>query len=85
MKDEARARFQIRVVVVVHRAEMVRLAAVDVAPSTRLEWEDGLRRRSLALLDRATAGIDRRARWRSELLGLIHLARREVQGHVNGV
>lgn len=85
MKDEARARFQIRVVVVVYRAELARLAAIDVSPATRLEWEDGLRRRSLALLDRATADIDRRARWSSEVLGHIQRARREVQGHINGV
>lgn len=84
MEDEARARFQIRVVVVVYRAEMARLAALDLAPTTRLEWEDSLRRRSLALLARATSDIDRRARWSPAVVKLIQVARREVQEHLDG-
>lgn len=53
MDREARAHMQARIVLVVYRAEMRRLALLDVAPADRLEWEMALQRRSIELLDQA--------------------------------
>ena len=53
MDRDARAHMQARIVLVVYRAEMRRLALLDIAPADRLEWEMALQRRSIELLDEA--------------------------------
>lgn len=59
MDRAARARMQARIVVVVYRAEMRRLAALDISPNDRLEWEMALQRRSIDLLDEALTKLGR--------------------------
>ncbi len=58
MDRAARARMQARIVLVVYRVEMTRLALLDVSTSDRVEWEDALRQRSIALLDQAVSRLD---------------------------
>jgi hypothetical protein len=50
---------QARIVVVVYRAEMRRLAKLDMSPADRLEWESALQRRSIDLLDDALSKLGR--------------------------
>jgi hypothetical protein len=50
---------QARIVVVVYRAEMRRLALLDISPADRLEWESALQRRSIELLDDALGKLSR--------------------------
>jgi hypothetical protein len=57
MDNARRARMQARIVLVVYRAEMARLARLDVSPTERIEWENALRQRSIALLDEAQARL----------------------------
>jgi hypothetical protein len=59
MNRAARARMQARIVVVVYRAEMRRLARLDISPADRLEWESALQRRSIELLDEALTKLGR--------------------------
>jgi hypothetical protein len=53
MDKAGRAQMQARIVLVVYRSEMARLARIHISPTQRLEWETGLRQRSLELLDDA--------------------------------
>jgi hypothetical protein len=53
MNKAGRARMQARIVLVVYRSEMARLARIEISPTDRLEWENALRRRSMELLDDA--------------------------------
>jgi hypothetical protein len=53
MDKAGRASMQARIVLVVYRSEMARLARIDISPSERLEWENALQRRSIDLLDDA--------------------------------
>lgn len=53
MDDAGRARLQARIVLVVYRSEMSRLAGLDMSPADRVDWEDSLRQRSIDLLDLA--------------------------------
>lgn len=53
MEKAYRARMQARIVLVVYRSEMARLAGLDLSPVDRLEWENALQRRSIELLDQA--------------------------------
>jgi hypothetical protein len=61
MNTTERARMQARIVLVVYRAEMHRLARLDLSPADRLDWENALQRRSIDLLDRSRATLGRRA------------------------
>jgi hypothetical protein len=58
MDRATRARMQARVVLVVYRSEMARLARIEISPDERLEWENALRQRSIELLDQALASLD---------------------------
>jgi hypothetical protein len=58
MDRAAKARMQIRIVLAVWRLETRRLTRPDLSPTDRIELEDALRARSLALLDGALATID---------------------------
>ena len=57
MDKAGRARLQARIVLVVYRAEMARLARIEISPADRLEWENALQRRSVDLLDYALANL----------------------------
>lgn len=57
MNTAERARMQARIVLVVYRAEMHRLARLDLSPVDRLDWENALQRRSIDLLDRSRATL----------------------------
>jgi len=59
MDRAARAHMQARIVMVVYRAEMRRLALLDISPADRLEWEIALQRRSIELLDEALTKLGR--------------------------
>jgi hypothetical protein len=50
---------QARIVLVVYRAEMARLARIELSPADRLEWENALQRRSIDLLDQALVSLGR--------------------------
>jgi hypothetical protein len=82
MDRAAKARMQIRIVLVVWRLETARLARLDLSPADRLEWEDGLRARSLALLDGALDELDGAHAWHSELRQQLLGARAEVNRQV---
>jgi hypothetical protein len=82
MDSAARARMQIRIVLIVWRIEMARLAKLDLSPADRLEWEDGLRARSLALLDGALEQLDAAHASRSEVRQQLRSARAEVNRQV---
>lgn len=58
MDRAAKARMQIRIVLAVWRVETRRLTRPELSPTDRIELEDALRARSLALLDRALATMD---------------------------
>jgi hypothetical protein len=58
MDTAAKARMQIRIVLVVWRLETERLTRLDVSPTDRIEWENALRARSLSLLDVALTSLD---------------------------
>ena len=53
MNKAGRARMQARIVLVVYRSEMARLAGTEISPNDRLERENALQRRSMELLDDA--------------------------------
>ncbi len=53
-----RARMQARIVTVVYRAEMRRLALLDVSPADRRESETAIQRRSIELIDEAFAKLE---------------------------
>jgi hypothetical protein len=57
MDKAERARMQARIVMVVYRAEMRRLARLDISSADRLGWENALQRRSIGLLDRSRATL----------------------------
>jgi hypothetical protein len=61
MNKAERARMQARIVMVVYRAEMRRLASLDISSADRLGWENALQRRSIDLLDRSRATLGRGA------------------------
>jgi hypothetical protein len=82
MDRAAKARMQIRVVLVVWRLETARLARLDLSPADRLEWEDRLRARSLALLDGAQEQLDGAHAWHSEVRRQLLSARAEVNRQV---
>jgi hypothetical protein len=59
MDTARRAQMQARIVLVVYRSELARLALLDMSPADRLGWEDGLRQRSVDLLDQALDRLGR--------------------------
>ena len=79
MDEAARARLQIRAVMVVFRAEMAH-PRTDVADESRQRFKAQLRRRSLELLDNARAKLDGQAPWHPEVLAELLTARAEVVG-----
>jgi hypothetical protein len=82
MDSAAKARMQIRIVLVVWRLEIARLARLDLSPADRLEWEDGLRARSLALLDGALETLDGAHTWHADVRPQLLSARAEVNRQV---
>ena len=82
MDRAAKARMQIRMVLVVWRLESARLASLDVSPADRLEWENSLQARSLALLDAALVALDGTSSWHPAVRRQLLSARAEVSGQV---
>jgi hypothetical protein len=80
MDTAARARMQARIVLVVYRAEMARLARIDISPTDRLEWEDTLRRRSIELLDETQSRLSGGPGSRADALRSLAEARAEIAG-----
>lgn len=79
MDRAAKARMQIRIVLVVWRLETARLAGLDVSPDDRLEWENALRARSLALLDSALTSLNGTSSWNPAMRRAFVSARAELR------
>lgn len=79
MNTEARARLQIRAVLVVYRSETRRLARSRASDATRAAADD-LKARSLALIHDAHAKLDGAAAWHDEVRRELDAARTEVAG-----
>ncbi|MDP9270405.1 MAG: hypothetical protein M3P14_05445 [Chloroflexota bacterium] len=78
MGEAERVRRQIRVVLVVHRTERERIVAMAARGEARQEDLDGLRARSIEILDTARAQLDGSAAWHPQLLEELAQARMEV-------
>ena len=76
----ARARLQIRIVIVIYRSEMARLGRSIPAGPERDEHVGALRDRCFAILDTAQAKLDGQAPWHPEVLEQLQLVRAEVSG-----
>ncbi len=78
MDEAARVRLQIRVVRVVYRAEKEWIETIAASREARQEELDGLRARSVEILDLVRAGLDGSAAWHPELLEELAHVRMEV-------
>ncbi|HEX2222430.1 MAG TPA: hypothetical protein VHK06_07875 [Candidatus Limnocylindria bacterium] len=79
VKSPERARLQIRAVLVAYRAEVGRLARSELSDEQRAAALDGLRGRSVEILDLVRDALDGSADWHPELLRELAEARSEVE------
>lgn len=71
---------QARIVLVVYRAEMARLARIELSPADRLEWENALQLRSIELLDQALLNLGGGSSSHADVKRSLAEARAEVAG-----
>jgi len=80
MDEAGRIDRQIRVVLIVFRAEKRRLQPLIRSGDARQEQLENLRERSLELLDAERAKLDGKAAWHPRLLRRLTEARSEISG-----
>jgi hypothetical protein len=80
MEEARRMNRQIRVVLIVFRAEKRRLQPLIQSGDARPDRLDDLRARSLEILDAERAKLDGKAAWHPRLLRRLTEARAEISG-----